>query len=223
MTVTAGNIMDRSAALLSDPAKITFTYLLQLPFLLIAWDELQEELVSNGITDVDEVTSAPINVDVNTKILGNPGPPDDMLFPIDLWERADGGAEADWVKMVEKKPDPSDQAVESLDVWYWEDSTIKFRGATTAREVKIYYQKELITIDDDQTAIPVTNCKSFLSHRTAALIAETRGNRPRAQVLHARGDIYLAKAATTKVKDMQEAPVRPKRYGFSRRANRRMG
>lgn len=219
MTVIAGDIMDSSAALLSDPAKITFTYALQLPFLSIAWDELQEDLVSNGITDVDEATTLPIAVTAGTVHLS--GQPDDLLFPIDVWERAVGGVAADWVKMTEKKPDPAYQAGETLDIWYWEENFIKFGGATSNREIKILYQKSLLEIANENSTIPVTNCKSFLSHRTAALIAETRGNKARAQVLHARGDYFLAKSATTKVKDMQEAPVRPRRYGYSRRAGRR--
>lgn len=214
MSVTAGNIMDRSAALLTDPTKVTFSYVVQLPYLLIAWDEIQEELVANGIVDVDEATAA-VSVTAGTKELTNP--PIDLLFPLHLWERASGGAEADWVKMDEKVPDPADSQVETLDVWYWEENTIKFRGATTNREVRIKYQKELTTISSEATVIPVSNVKSFLAHRTAAIIAEVRGNKLRAQSLGAKADYFLAKATSTKVKDMQDAPARPKRYGYGRR------
>jgi len=221
MTVTAGDIMDRAAALLSDPSKVTYTYTLQLPFIAIAWDELQEELIANDVADVEEVTSTPIAVTVGTLDLTS-GQPGDLLFPLEVWERAVGGAEADWVKMKEKTPDPSDAQVDTLEIWYWHENVIKFRGATTNRQIKILYQKDLITIVSGVTVIPVSNCKSFLSHRTAAIIAESRGNKARAVSLHQRSDYFLAKATTTKVKDMQDTPARPKRYGYSRRARRRM-
>jgi len=211
----AGDIMDRSAALLSDPGKITFTYVLQLPFLMIAWDELQEELVANDIADVEEKTSTAITVTALTVELSSP--PADLLFPIKLWERAVGGAEEDWVEMDEQEVDPADPKMVNLDVWYWEENLIKFRGATTNRQIKIHYQKDLAVIAGESTIIPVTNAKSFLSHRTAALVAETRGNKLRSASLHARGDYFLAKLTSTKVKDMQDGPVRPRRYGYGRR------
>jgi len=215
MTLLAGNIMDRSAALLSDPNKITFTYTLQLPFLTIAWDELQEELVANGIVDVEEKTSTAIAVNAN--VIELTSPPTDLLFPLKLWERAPGEIDEDWVEMQEAAVDPADPKIEILEVWYWEENIIKFRGSTANREIKIHYQKELASISGENTAIPVTNAKSFLSHRTAALVAETRGNKVRAGALHARGDYFLARIMSTKVKDMQDGPVRPKRYGYDRR------
>lgn len=218
MTVTAGNIMDRSAALLSDPSKITFTYTLQLPFLTLAWDELQEELVANGILDVQELTSSPITVTAGITDLSPVGQPADLLFPIKLWERAVGQTDNDWIEMVEKINDPGEvMQVTELETWYWEENAIKFRGAISNREIKIRYQKDLISIVSDTSIISVTNSKSFLSHRTAALVAGSRGNRVRAKELNERGDFYLAKVTSTKVKDSQNKPIRPRRYGYSRR------
>jgi hypothetical protein len=215
MPLLASDIMDRSAALLSDPSKVTMTYTLQLPYLKIAWDEIQEDLVANGIVDVRELTSNAISVSIGTKELSNP--PADLLFPLEIWERAPGQTDDYWTLMDKKTPDPADVQVDELEVWYWEENIIKFRGATTAREIKIRYQKELATISGDSTAIPVTNAKSFLSHRTAANVAESRGNKARATALHARADYFLAKLTSTKVRDMQDGPYRPKRYGYSRR------
>lgn len=216
MSVTAGQIMDRAAALLSDPSRITFTYTLQLPFLLIAWDELQEDLVSASIMDVEETTSAAISVTVGTTELTS-GAPADLLFPLKLWERAVGGTDSDWEEMEEKESDPDEVAVDKLDNWWWSENVIKFKGATTTRQIKIRYQKELATIGSDATVIPVTNCKSFLSHRTAAIIAGTRGNKIKAASLDSKADVFRERLLSTKVKDMQDGPVRPHRYGASRR------
>lgn len=217
MALIAGSIMDRSAALLSDPSKITFTYILQLPYLALAWDELQEDLIANDIVDVEEKTSAAIAV--NAGVVELVSPPTDLLFPLKLWERASGGIDTDWIEMEEEEVDPADAKIDILEVWYWEENLIKFRGSTANREIKIHYQKELATLSGENTAIPVTNAKSFLSHRTAALVAEARGNKDRAKNLHARGDYFLAQLTSTKVRDMQDGPVRPKRYGYSRRRN----
>lgn len=219
MTLTAGQVMDRSAALLSDPSKITFNYTLQIPFLGMAWDELQEELVANSIMDVEEVNSSPLLIAAGTLDMTS-GQPSDLLFPLQLWERAPGGAASDWEPMEEQTSDPADPQVSELEVWYWEDSKIHFRGATADREILIRYQKDLITLSSDASVIPVKNAKSFLAHRTAALIAGSRGNKLRSAELNAFADKFLGKAIATKVKDMQDAPARPRRYGASRRQRR---
>jgi hypothetical protein len=216
MSVTAGDVMDRAAALLSDASKITMTYVYQLPFLKLAWDELQEELIANDIVDIEESVSSAITVNAGTKELTS-GVPTDFVVPIKLWERAVGETDVDLIPMTKREPDPTEAQVAELEVWYFAEGLIKFRGATSNRVIVIRYQKELAAISNENTILPIQNVKSFLAYRTAGIIAETRQNKDRAAKLHDRAEYFLRKTLGTKVKDEQSEPVRPHRYGYGRR------
>ena len=218
MAITVADPLDAAAALLNDPDKVTFTYAVMLPFFKIAWRELQTFLVSNGIKDVDEYTTAALTITTNTKQWTDT--PTDLLFPIKMWERAVGESDEDWVEMEERIPDPSEAQETELEVWYFKEGDIWFRGADTDREVILRYQKELAAISSESTAIPVRGSISFLSFRTAGIIARARGNKSRANDLDVDAKMHLDSTIATKVKDEQGLPVRPRRYGFTRRASR---
>ena len=218
MSVTAGACMDSSAALLADPAKITYTYVFQLPYFKIAWDELQESLVANGIVDVDEVTSSPATITAGAKEWTSA--PADLLFPITLWEKAVGASDTEYKEMDERIADPSESPESELGIWSFSEGVVKFRGATTDRVVTMRYQRELAAIVGDATVLPVLGVKNFLAFRTAGLIARVRGNRTRANDLDADAGKHHDDVISTKVKDEQGTPVRPKRYGYSRRMRR---
>lgn len=216
MSVTAGDVMDGAAVLLSDPNKVTFGYAYQLPSLKLAWTELQEALVANGLSEVEETTSTVYDIAINTKEWTSG--PTDLLAPIKLWERPDGGTAADFVPMEERIPDPSEPQVAELEVWYFSEGIIKFRGATTIREVQVQYQRELITISSEATVLTVPNVKSFLTYKTAEIICLSRGNKQRYAELQKLSTFFMDQVLSSKVRDGQEKPARQKRYGFSRRS-----
>jgi len=219
MSVTAGNVMDASAALLADPAKITFSYLYQIPFLRIAWEELQIYLVINGLVDVEEVTSAPVVITTGTKEWVS-GVPTDLLTPLNLWEKAVGEPDTALVEMDEIRSDPNDSPDSELENWWFEEGRVKFKGATSDRSIVMRYQREIVPIADENTILPVLNVKSFLTFRTAAIIARVRGNKSRADDLDADSELHRENLIGVKVKDEQNTPVRQRRYAYSRRARR---
>jgi hypothetical protein len=212
--------MDSAAALLTDPDKLTYTYTFQLPYLKIAWDELQEALVANGIVDVDEVTSPASTITAGSKEWT--GQPSDLLFPIKLWEKAVGAPDSEYTEMDERTPDPSELQVEELENWYFQEGLIKFKGATTDRSIILKYQRELTVITGDATILPVANVKNFLAFRSASIIARARGNKSRADDLDADAKLHYDTAIGTKVKDGQGEPVKPRPYGWARRHRRYM-
>jgi len=211
--------MDESAALLTDPDKITFTYEAQLPYLRIAWRELEEALVANGIADVEEKFSLPSTITANTTEWV--GQPIDLLVPLYMWERPVGGPLSSYETMEERESDPFEIPVAELENWFFKEGIIKFKGATTDREVILKYQRELITIVGQSTVLPVFGCGSFLSFRNAAILARSRGNRSRADDLDADATTHLGDSISTKVKNEQGTPVRPKPYGWARRGRQR--
>jgi len=215
VSVTAGQVMDGSAALLSDPSKVTFGYVFQLPFLVLAWDELQEKLVVNGIVDVDEETSSPALITAGTKQWDSQ--PNDLLFPVRIWEKAVGAPNEEYIQMDERRPTPDESQETELGVWYFAEGFIKFRGAISDRSIVLKYQRDLATVNSEATILPVKGVKSFLVFRTAALIAKSRGNQKRADDLTADAAEKLADLIGAKVKDEQGTPARPRRYGYSLR------
>ncbi len=218
MAITVADPLGQAAALLNDPDRVTFTYDAMLPFFKIAWREMQTFLVNNGVTDVDEYTTTALTITADTKEWTST--PTDLLFPIKLWERAVGGSIDDWVEMDERIPDPSEAQETELEIWYFKEGNIWFRGANSVRQVILRYQKELGAIADEDTSIAVRGSISFLAFRTAGILARARGNKGRANDLDADAKMHLDSIIATKVKDEQGMPVRPRRYGFTRRANR---
>jgi len=204
---------------LTDPNKVTFTYAFQLPFLAIVWDELEEALQANGVQDLVEMFTTPSTITTGTKEWS--AQPIDLIVPLFMWERAVGGSDDSWEEMDERVVAPFEQQVTTLEVWYFEEGVITFRGATTNREVLLKYQRELVIITDENTIIPVAGVKSFLQFRTAGIIARSRGNKSKADSLDTDAAFHLGQILASKVKNGQVTPVRPRPYGFSRRRNLR--
>jgi len=219
VSVTAGACMDSAAALLTDPNKVTYTYVFQLPYLKVAWDELQEALVANGIVDVDEVLSTPATITAGG-VKQWTSQPSDLLFPKGLWEKAVGAPDEEYTELDERTSDPSEIPADALENWWFREGYINFKGSTTNRTVIVKYQRELAAIVSENTVIPVLNVKSFLAFRTAAIIARSRGNKSRADDLDADAKLHYETVIGTKVKDGQGEPVRPRPYGWSRRHRR---
>src|SRR5688572_26789928 len=92
--LTAGTVMDASAALLNDVARSVYTYAAQIPYLKIALQELQEHYELNNIPSTDQL-SAVIQVNEGVSAVrfnaagtgADPKLPDDLIEPQKLWER----------------------------------------------------------------------------------------------------------------------------------------
>ncbi len=220
MSYTAGDVMDQVAALLTDPNKVTHSYATMLPYLRIAWDELQEALLAKGIVDLDE--KAATKTITAGGVVWNSDLPTDLLLPTNLHEKGVGEADDKYELMTQREIDPAEEQETTLGVWDWEESEIKFRGATVSRVVLLKYQKSLIVISSENTVIPITSGKLYLAFRTAGIISLVRGNKARAAELNKDADFHISKTLGVKVKETQNEPIRPKPYGWSRRVNRRL-
>src|SRR5678816_2915350 len=92
--LTAGQVMNISAALLNDPSRTVYTYAAQLPYLQLALQELREHFEQNSIA-VTQATSAVIQMNAGTTEIvyngvGVPTLPNDFVEPQQLWERNRG-------------------------------------------------------------------------------------------------------------------------------------
>jgi hypothetical protein len=186
--MTAGDIMDRAAALLNDSAKTIYAYQYQLPYLNMALDELKEIFQLNNVPVTSDTSSI---ITVNAGVLGiggvgQPPLPTGLVSIIGLYERP-AGTSSSFIRMtpvdfVPKGVTPT----AGLRLWDYTEEVIHFIGSTQNNDVQIDFIKEVIpSAADSNTAIPILNSKSFLSYRTASLCADFIGeNQTRAAALN---------------------------------------
>lgn len=188
IALTAGQVMDRAAAIMNDAAKRTYTYAVQYPYLNMALQDLQEHYEQNEIP-VTATRSAVITIPSGTSSLafatsGNPRLPDDLIEPSVLWERTSGIDPYTLMTRVNVLDLGLAGSEIGQFIWYvWENNEIRFFAANTDIDIKMDYTKNLFgTVASDATVIPITNGIGYLANRTARhlsfFIAEnpTRGN-----------------------------------------------
>lgn len=195
-SLTAGQVMDKAAALMNDVNKTSYTYVAMIPYLQMAVDEFQEALELNNIPTTNE-SAAVITITIGTKLItpadgfgsgAVPHYPTDLVEIQNLYERLAGSTDP-FVPMTQREFLPhalDDLPTEALQYWVWEGQQIRFIGATTDREVKMDYIKAILptNIVDETTLIGVINAQSFLYYRTAALCSQFIGaNETRADQL----------------------------------------
>jgi hypothetical protein len=212
--ITSGSVMDRSASLLNDTAKSIFTYVVQLPYLNMAQDELSEVLEQNNVPATNEKSSILVVTTAMTDIGGLTGPalPSDLIEVRGAYERLSGSSEDFQIMSRVDFLPPFTQLTESLIYWTWQQQIIYFLGATSARDVRLDYLAVVMPTLSSTTGtdnITLFNAKSFLSYRTAALCAEFVGeNTSRAQELNEFAQMALDRFLSINTKGRQSSPVR---------------
>lgn len=224
--VTAGSIMDLSAARLNDVDKENYTYEVQLPFLKIALKELEEIYQENSIP-VTETTSDEIEVEAGVTEIGfdtTPALPSNLVEIIQLWERNHGINP--YIPVDRKDLIPHTlQGIETsqFGIWSWESNKIKLLAANQDNDLKIDYIKQLFSsVISEATPIHVINCTSFLLNRTAALCASDIGqNSTKALELNSNAESALERALGISIKGKQSILTRrmPFRIGWKSRIN----
>lgn len=184
-SLTAGEVMDRSAALMNDPDKTDYTYMAQLPYLNMAIDELVESLEESNSSPTN-MTSPPIIIPVGTSKITPPEHIDTPHYPADLievqgiGERGLGSLDP-FIPLGRRDFLQAFPTSQSLIFWFWEDQTIKFNpnGALGPREIQIQYVRQPFTLAASEfSVIGVINARSYLSYKTAALCAFYIGENP---------------------------------------------
>ncbi len=218
MGYTIGSILPRAAARLNDAAQTVFTNDAMLPYAQDAADELQAMLDLYGIL-VLEKTSKIITI---PQFTGGPGTfqdmnsigllPNDMLEPQKLEERLAGSTDM-FMPMVQRQWEPDILPTDSLRYWTYREENIFFVGATTVREIKIFYKKRLLVVTDTNSVIAVNNSNMYMINRIAALSARYIGENPtRADELDKEADSNMDWLIRIGVKSKQGARSRRRPY-----------
>lgn len=226
-SLTAGEVMDRAAALLNDPGKTDYTYVNQLPYLNMAIDELIESLEESNFSPTNH-TSAIIVVPASVNKLTPIEHPDSPHYPMDLVEiqevseRLSGNTNDSFVPLARRDFLQVYPANNSLIYWHWEDQMIKFNpnGAITARDVQLKYVRQAIQLAVNETStIGTINSRSYLAYKTAAFCAMFIGeNESRAAVLEALSDRAMERINGIHNKGKQQIMTRHRPFRASYKA-----
>lgn len=223
----ASEVMNASASLLNDTALSIFTYTTQIPYLNIAMSELQEECELNNVP-ITNKTSAAIVVAAGITGIGGgggqPNLPSGLVEPLDLQERATGSTYS-YIPMTRSDFLPSNlTATTLLCFWSWEGEVIKFpeNGATGSIDIKMHYMRSIFpTIISENDQIIMTNSKTFLTYRNAALCAQFIGeNESRAADLNGMAMLALGRALGISTKGRQSIFTRRRPFNAAWRSRR---
>jgi len=221
----AGTVMDKSASLMNDTAKVVYTYVALIPYLNIALQELQEEFQLNSIPST-ELTSAVIQVNVGFSEIvyngvGVPSLPTDMVEPAQLWERTRNIDPFIPMSKRDYLPHVLEGITVSQFMYYvWQNQKILLLASNQNNDVKIDYIKELFTpVVNENSLINIINAKTFLEYRTAALCAEfIERNKVSSDSLNMYASLAIDRATGIGVKGKQNIMTRrrPFRSGYKR-------
>lgn len=224
--LTAGEVMDRSAALMNDPAKTDYTYDAQLPYLNMAIDELVESLEESNSSPTNQ-TSAVITLTVGQNMITPAEHATTPHYPVDLVEIQEVGERAagssDKFNTLSRKEFPETfPASTSLLFWSWEDQCIKFNpnGATGDREIQLrYVRKAIVLAEDEFTVIGAINARSYLAYKTASLCSQFIGeNESRAGLLDNKAEVALERLLGVNNKGRQQIMTRHRPFRASYKA-----
>lgn len=218
--------MDRSAALMNDPAKTDYTYAAQLPYLNMAIDELVELLEESNVSPTNQTSVAillPFGANKITPIehLESPHYPVDLVEIQEVGERAAGSNDA-YLSLARREFLQSFPPTTGLLFWCWEDQIIKFNpsGATGPREIQLRYVAQAIMHANDQDSIIGTiNARSYLAYKTAALLAQFIGeNETRAGQLEEKAERSVERMTGISNKGRQQIMTRHRPFRASFKA-----
>ena len=228
-SLTAGEVMDRSAALLNDPARTDYTYTAQLPYLNMAIDELVESLEESNSSPTN-TTSAIIVLPIGsyritpTEHVTTPHYPSNLIEIQEVGERLSGTNDS-FIPLGRRDFLNTVPANNALLYWTWQDQIIYFNsnGATTIRDVQLKYVAQAISqAVNESTTIGTINARSYLSYKTAALCAQFIGeNETRAGMLEMKAEAALERVTGINNKGRQQISTRhrPFRAGYKARGS----
>src|SRR5689334_106870 len=199
--MTSADVMDLAAATYNDQSKVVVTYGVQLPYLNMALNELQEIFeqnnvpVTNKTSAVLTLTAGVVTIDSTT----TPALPTDLIEIEQLWERPTGIDP--FIPMFRCNFLPhylEGQPVSNFIWWQFNGQQIKVLSANQSNDIKIDYVASLFTPLTDVSGadtISVINAKSFLVYRTGSLLAQFIGeNVTRAEELKGLAELAVERA-----------------------------
>ena len=120
---------------LNDPAGVRLSDAKLIPALKIAQGMLETALEENSVQCKNK-EHGPIKIVAGATNLPLPA---DFVWPVKLEERIADSSDL-YVPMAQRRWVPQEVQGDTLKYWIWNNDKIQFLGATTDRDVKLYYQ-----------------------------------------------------------------------------------
>lgn len=217
--VTAASVFASARTYLNDASAAVYTDAVLLPYLKEAYEHGRNEQALKGLPNAYK-TSVQV-VTIGAVVFPTVS---DLLVPIKMEERANGSSDL-YDPMTETTWDPNATQTTSLNFWDWRNQTINFLGATTDRQVRLYYMGDM-----DPTGLTtgsvnlLGNVRSFLGAKVAAFAHEfIQQNTTLAQAANQIAEEQLKKIIAIQIKNRQALPIRmrgfeayPRYWGTSR-------
>ena len=138
-----------------------------------ALEEVRLDLTRFGLSDLRKEQTLTLTAGSTTiSSAGSPTLPADFSAPLELYERLSGSTSVyDWkpVRLVEDLLEAVEPG-ETLDVYAFQEGKLKFRGATTARELKLDYLADIPDFASTTDGVPVRLALAALVYLTCAAI-----------------------------------------------------
>lgn len=194
-----------------------------LPYLVEAFNDMIESLTLYEVPLIKEksvVISVPVSTSIPQLLNSMAGFPTDFIEPIKLKERATGSTNPEDFesgRMIECEFLPNLQQQESLRYWCWQQQNVLIIGATTARDVLLYYIGGLSVPIAANSSLGFTYAEHFLGPKTAAYAAGSVGNSTLAQEANQVAQDKLDNLLMIATKNQQNLPARRIPYHRGRR------
>ena len=221
---TSAQIMDKAAALYNDTEKAVLTYGVQLPYLNIALQELQQIFEQNNVP-VTSKTSAVLAIDANVDHIDfttTPAIPSNFIDIERMWESPRDLNQ--WVPMWRRNFLPhylEDAQINQLIYFTFNDQAFQFLPANADNDIKMNYIKSLfseITDSSGAVTVDIINSELFLAFRIAGLAAEFIGeNKTRADSLNGNAEEALERTLGISAKGRQAIVTRRRPFRASYR------
>ncbi len=143
--------------------------------------------------------------------------PQDLLMPMELWERTAGSLSGFRMMTQRLGGFPSLGVFGGWGIWEFRENAIWFPAASQANDLRIRYVPSLPDLrvppeGEPPMQIPLARCGQALAYMIAAELAESRGA-VGAPVLRAKAETQIEEMATKSAKRMQQATIRKRAYG----------
>ena len=199
----ASEALDSARTYLNDQGKQIWSDALLIPFLKEAYKDLLLALKLNEIPVIME-KSAAITVNIGATTLTLPA---DIVEPVKLKERLFGSSES-FINMSEKAWEPDITQSSTLRYWAWREEVLELVGATTKREVLLFYIKTLTAPTLASSSLGFINAETYLGPKTAVYAASSLGNSTLAGEANRIAEDKLEIIIRYNVKNKQGLPVR---------------
>lgn len=228
--MTWSQLLAKSAALLNDFDQSVYTNAVQLAYLNIARDEIQEVFELNNIPVTNE-ESAILTISAGDFVVGfepaipvpgTPYLPSDLIEIQQLWESQEG--QNAWIPVDKQEfmtATIPGGAVENsfFGFWAWMDQEIRLHPANQDNDLKIDYIKSLfvdLAIGDVGDDINILNVSTTLMYRVAGLCAQfIMENMERANSLNAFASTALDRSLGISTKGKQSIVFRRRPFRAS--------